>query len=165
MTSSTTSTWLVQPDNGGRNAVLVARAMVDPKAGKISIRILNPRNESDCPKGKSNCSNEATTGGCGAFGLHIFHRADPPALISQWRIKNSRGRLCWMLEMPSQLRNNNCTLDDYGRTKKINLQPLCDNLSDGFHLYGGRRPRTPCLICRRRMLPNHPAARGLHQLC
>ena len=82
MTSSTTSTWLVQPNNGGRNAVLVARAMVDPKAGKISIRILNPRNESDCPKGKSNCSNEVTTGGWGAFGLHIFHRADPSTDIS-----------------------------------------------------------------------------------
>ena len=45
ITPSTTSTWLVEPNIGDRNAVFVARAMVNPEAGEISVRILNPRAE------------------------------------------------------------------------------------------------------------------------
>ena len=45
ITPSTTSTWLVEPNIGDRNAAFVARAMVNPEAGEIPVRILNPRAE------------------------------------------------------------------------------------------------------------------------
>ena len=37
ITPSTTSTWLVEPNIGDRNAVFVARAMVNPEAGEIPV--------------------------------------------------------------------------------------------------------------------------------
>ena len=42
---STTSTWLVEPNSGDRSAAMVARAVVNPGAGEIPIRILNLRLE------------------------------------------------------------------------------------------------------------------------
>lgn len=45
ISTSTTSTWLVEPNRGERDAAIVARAMVNPEAGEIPIRILNPRPE------------------------------------------------------------------------------------------------------------------------
>ena len=45
MTTSTTSTWLIEPENGERNAVSVAQAVEDSKAGEVPARILNPKNE------------------------------------------------------------------------------------------------------------------------
>ena len=46
VTTFTTSTWLVEPNISDRNAVFVARGMVNPGGGKIPVRVLNPRSES-----------------------------------------------------------------------------------------------------------------------
>ena len=45
LTSTESSNWLVESGSGQRQAVMVARAMVDPVHGKVPVRILNPRAE------------------------------------------------------------------------------------------------------------------------
>ena len=45
LTTTGNSTWLVEPRSSQRQAVMVARAMVDPGPGKVPVRILNPRAE------------------------------------------------------------------------------------------------------------------------
>ena len=45
VSTSTATTWLVEPNSEDRDAAIVARAMVNPGAGEIPIRLLNPRSE------------------------------------------------------------------------------------------------------------------------
>ena len=41
----TPTTWLMEPNGDQRHAVVVARAVVDPRTGRVPVRILNPRAE------------------------------------------------------------------------------------------------------------------------
>ena len=109
---ATNKTWVVQGKSQERTAVMIARALVQPQACSIPLRLLNPRDvEITIPKGAAVAELEGIAAGVlsepGDMGIAVVsadegaveptaaHRQKLWEMVEQSALAKGRGNSCW----------------------------------------------------------------------
>ena len=177
--AATDKMWVVQGSPKERSAVMIARALVQPEACSIPLRLLNPRDvEVTIHKGTTIAELEgvgAEIGGVplGDMGVAMVseHEATEPTAVHRqtlWEIVD-RSEQCLSPEEKEQLFALEPKI--LVRLGESNIQSTLAQLNQfvnrcvGSPSFGDRKRRSYWTTCWTRVSFNHQIARGHHQLC